>query len=260
MGTYFGCVGYPERTGSRLGYLEHAKDDDLVRNGWQYLDGRSYGINSYARPALALRTLESYLGAETMARVMRTYQQRWRYRHPSTRDFIDVVNEISGQDMNWFFDQFFYSSNVADYEVSDISSEPVVGKAGVYDEDGKRNTYLEQDAAKLAEKSKSKLYRSTVVVRRLGEALAPVDVVIRFDNGEAVERSWDGKYRWVKFVFEKPSKVTSAEVDPQRKLALEANFTNNSRLAEPDNRAAAKWYIRWIFWLENLFFAAGFFS
>jgi hypothetical protein len=260
MGTYFGCVGTPQRTAGRLYYLEHAKDDDLVRYGWQYLDGTSYGVNSYTRPALALRTLESYLGAETMARVMRTYQQRWRYRHPCTRDFIDVVNEVSGQNMNWFFEQFFYSSNLADYEVSDISSEPVRGKVGVYDENGKRNTYLEQDAAKLAEKSKSKLYRSTVVVRRLGEALAPVDVVIRFDNGETIERNWDGKYRWVKFVFEKPSKVTSAEVDPERKLALEANFTNNSRQAEPDNRAAAKWYIRWIFWLENLFFAAGFFS
>jgi hypothetical protein len=170
------------------------------------------------------------------------------------------VNEVSGQNMNWFFEQFFYGSNLADYEVSDLRSEPLEGKVGVYEENGKRTTYLEQDAAKLAEKSKSKLYRSTVVVRRLGEALAPVDVVIRFDNGETVERNWDGKYRWVKFVFEKPSKVTSAEVDPQRKLALEENFTNNSRLAEPENRAAAKWYIRWIFWLENLFFAAGFFS
>jgi hypothetical protein len=260
LGTYFGCVGTPQRTTGRLGYLEYAKVDELVRNGWQYLDGTSYGVNSYTRPALALRTLESYLGPETMARVMRTYQQRWRYRHPSTRDFVDVVNEVSGQNMNWFFEQFFYGSNVADYEVSDLRSEPLEGKVGVYDENGKRNTYLEQEAAKLAEKSKSRLYRSTVVVRRLGEALAPVEVVIRFDNGESIERNWDGKYRWVKFVFEKPSKVTSAEVDPQRKLALEENFTHNSRLAEPDNRAAAKWYIRWIFWLENLFFAAGFFS
>ena len=57
-----------------------------------------------------------------------------------------------------------------------------------------------------------------------------------------------------------PSKVASAEVDPERKLALEANFTNNSRTSKPDNRAAAKWYVRWLFWLENLFFAAGFFS
>jgi hypothetical protein len=195
-----------------------------------------------------------------MARVMRTYQQRWRYRHPTTRDFIDVVNEISGQDMNWFFEQFFYGSNLADYEISDLRSEPLEGKVGVYDDSGKRKTYLEKDAAKLAAESKSKLYRSTVVVHRLGEVLAPLDVVIRFEDGETIEKNWDGRYRWVKLVFEKPSKVTSAEVDPLRKLALEANLTNNSRLAEPDNRAAAKWYIRWIFWLENLFFAAGFFS
>ncbi len=260
MGSYFACVGTPERTNLRLGYLEHAKDDDLVRNGWEYLDGNSYVFNSYGRPSLVLRTLESYLGSETMARVMRTFQQRWRCRHPATRDFIKVVNEVSGQNMDWFFEQFFYSSNVADYEVSDLSSEALEGKVGVYDEDGKRNTYLERDAAKVAEESKGQLFRSTVVVRRRGEALAPVDVVIRFDNGETIERSWDGKYRWVKLVFEKSSKVASAEVDPQRKLALEANFTNNSRLAEPDNRAAAKWYIRWIFWLENLYFASGFFS
>ena len=260
MGIYFGCVGTPQRTGRRLFYLEHAKDDDLVRFGWEYLDGSSYGVNSYTRPELTLRTLESYLGWGTMARVMRTYQQRWRYRHPCTRDFIDVVNEVSGRDMNWFFDQFFYSSNVAEYEVSDLSSEPVEGKVGVYDENGKRNTYLEAEAAKLLEKSKNKLYRSTVIVRRRGEVMAPVDVLIRFDNGETIQRNWDGKYRWVKFVFEKPYKVTSAEVDPERKLALEANFTNTSRTAKPDNRAAAKWYIRWIFWLENLFFAAGFFS
>jgi len=61
-------------------------------------------------------------------------------------------------------------------------------------------------------------------------------------------------------VYEKPSKAKSAEVDPGRKLVLDANFTNNSRLAKEDNRAAAKWYVRWIFWLENLFFAASFFS
>jgi hypothetical protein len=260
LGTYLGCVGSLERTNRRLEYLEHAKDDNLVRYGWLYLDGKSYVVNSYTKPGLALRTLESYLGAETMVQVMRTYQQRWRYRHPDTQDFINVVNEVSGQNMNWFFEQFFYSSNLADYEVSDLAIEPLEGKVGVYVENGNKKTYLQQDAAKHFDRSKTKLYRSTVVVRRLGEALAPVDVVIGFDNGETIQRSWDAKYRWAKYVFERPSKAISAEVDPQRKLALEANFTNNSRLADSDNRGAAKWYIRWIFWLENLFFAAGFFS
>lgn len=87
-----------------------------------------------------------------------------------------------------------------------------------------------------------------------------MDVVIRFENGEIVREEWDGQYRWVKYAFESPSKVKSAEVDPSRELALDVNFTNNSWVVRDDNRGAAKWYVRWIFWLENLFFAAGFFS
>ena len=260
LGPYFSCVQFPERTSSREGYLEQAKDDNLVRFGWEYLDGASYGINSYGRTGLTLRTLESYLGAETMARVMRTYQQRWRYRHPDLQDFINVVNEVSGRDMNWFFQQFFYNSDVADYAVSEINTQPVLGKVGVYDEGGEKKIYPEKQAREAFEKSANKRYRSTVVVRRWGEALAPVDVVVRFENGETVRERWDGQYRWVKYAYDRPSKVKWAEVDPARKLALERNFTNNSYTREIDNRAAAKWYVRWIFWLENLFFAAGFFS
>jgi hypothetical protein len=260
LGAYFSCVEYPERTEGRHDYLEHAKDDDIVRKGWEYLSGASYGINSYARTGLTLRTLESYLGPETMARVMRTFHQRWRYRHPTPQDFFATVNEVSGQNMDWFFQQFFYNSNLVDYAVADIITTSLEGKLGIYDEGGKKVPYLEEHARQAYEKSKDKRYRSTVIVRRLGEATAAVDVVVRFDNGETLRETWDGKYRWIKYVYEKPARVVSAEVDPARKLALDANFTNNSRTREPDNRAAAKWYVRWIFWLENLFFAASFFS
>jgi hypothetical protein len=260
VGSYFSCVKLPERTRDRTGYLPHAKDDNLARNGWQYLDGTSYSVNSYGRVGLTLRTLESYLGADTMARVMRAYYQRWHYRHPNTQDFINTVNEVSGQDMNWFFQQFFYSANLADYAVTEISATPLQGKVGVYDEGGQKVTHSAKAARQAFEKSRDKRYRSTVVVRRLGEALAPVDVAVEFENGERVREHWDGQYRWTKYVYDRASKVKSAEVDPQRKLALEANFTNNSRVTSEDNRAAAKWYVRWVFWLENLFFAAGFFG
>ncbi len=260
MGAYFSCVEFPERTSRRREYLEHAKDDDLVRNGWQYVSGESYSVNSYTRVGLTLRTLESYLGPDTMARAMRTYHQRWRYRHPTTRDFIATVNEVSGRNMDWFFQQFFYNSNLVDYAVAEIRNDPMEGKVGVYDEGGGKPAYSQAAAAEAFRNSKDKRYRSTVVVRRWGEAVAPVDVVVHFENGETVREHWDGKYRWVKYVYEKASKVNWAEVDPERKFALEANFTNNSLLAKEDNRAAARWYVRWIFWLENLFLAAGFFS
>lgn len=260
MGPYFSCVQFPERTSGRLYYLQHATDDDLVRDGWQYLDGASYVVNSYTRVGLTLRTLESYLGADTMARVMRTYQQRWRYRHPTTRDFIDVVNEVSGRNMEWFFQQFFYSANLTDYTVADVSSEPVEGKVGIYDENGRKVAHLEKDAEAALAKSKNKLYRSTVLVKRLGEAVAPVDVVIGFDDGQTLKEQWDGQYRWTRYTFEKPSQVKFAEVDPEHKLALDSNFNNNSYTREEDAGGAAKWYIRWIFWVENLLFSAEFFG
>jgi hypothetical protein len=255
LGPYFSCVSEPERTAGRGFYLSNVKDDNLVRYGWQYLNGASYGLNSYARTALTLRTLESYLGSDVMARVMRTYYQRWRYRHPCTQDFINVVNEVSGRNMDWFFQQFFYNSNLADYAIFSISTRLLGEKIGVYDEAGRKVFHPAGQAP-----AKPAIYRSTVVVRRLGEVTAPVDVLVRFDNGETVHEQWDGQYRWVKYTYERPSKVVFAEVDPEQKLALEANFTNNSFIAHEDNRGAARWYVRWIFWLENLFLATGFFG
>ena len=258
LGAYGGCVDFREDPSRRWGYLDHAKDDELVRNGWQYLNGASYGVNSYSRTGLVLRTLENYLGMETMARVMRTYHQRWRYRHPTLKDFNETVNEVSGQNMNWFFQQFFYSSNVVDYAVTEITNTPMEGKIGIYDEGGKKVPYLEKAASEAFEKQKDKHHRSTVVVRRLGEVTAPVDVVVHFENGEIAREHWDGQYRWVKFIYDRS--VKSAEVDPERKLVLDTNMTNNSLIVKQDNSAAAKWYVRWIFWLENLFMAASFFS
>jgi hypothetical protein len=167
---------------------------------------------------------------------------------------------VSGRNMEGFFQQFFYSSNMVNYAVTSVKSEPLEGKVGIYDEGGNKKVHSEEDAAQAFDNSKNKLYRSTVIVQRTGEATAPVDVVVRFANGETERRDWDGGYRWQKYTFDKPAKAVWAEVDTQRKITLDQNFTDNSLLAEPDNRAATKWYLRWIFWLENLFFAAGFFS
>jgi hypothetical protein len=242
VGPYFSCVRLPQMTSRRGSYLQHATDDTLVRNGWQYRSRMSYVVNSYSRPGLSLDTLEKYLGQTT------------------TQDFINVVNQVSGRNMDWFFQQFFYNSNLADYSVASIWNEPLYGRTGIYDEGGRKVYYSRKDAVKAYEDSKQKRYRSTVIVRRLGGAWAPVDVDVRFDNGKVAHEHWEGRYRWTKFTYRGPHKVVSAAVDPSGKLVLDANYTNNSRTVKADSLFATKWYVRWVFWIENLFFAAGFFS
>ena len=71
-------------------------------------------------------TLEGYLGEQTMARVMRTYHERWRFRHPRSEDFFALVNEVTGQDWSWFFDQVVRGTDILDYEIGSATSEPVL--------------------------------------------------------------------------------------------------------------------------------------
>jgi hypothetical protein len=95
-------------------------------------------------------------------------------------------------------------------------------------------------------------YRSNVVVRRYGEATFPVDLLMTFENGERVTEHWDGVDRWKLYSYLRPSAVATAQVDPNRVLLLDVNYTNNSRTRHPaTSHAATKWSMTWMVWLED---------
>lgn len=243
---------------NRSAALASTRRDYIVRNAWDYYDEISYGVNSYMRTAATLTTLQNLVGDKTFAKIMRTYFERWRFKHPSTNDFRAVVNEVAGRDMKWFFDQFVYSSNVLDYAVDGVSSNKVRPNLGVFDDSfGKHFEVTEKDREKQEKKdSKAKkgepaMYESEVTVRRLGEVIVPVDVKVVFENGETYNTVFDGQYRWIRYHFVKPSKIAFAEVDPQHKLLLDINFTNNSRTIESHRGAAVKWTSKMMFWIQN---------
>ncbi len=114
---------------SLVGLREGGEEDVMAKKAWTYRDGWSYRLNSYDKPALVLQTLEGLLGEETMVKVLRTYARRYRFAHPTTGDFIATVDEVTGQDWRWFFDQTFFSADLCDYAV-EVRSEPVRTPAG----------------------------------------------------------------------------------------------------------------------------------
>ena len=99
-----------------------------------------------------------------------------------------------------------------------------------------------------------------MVVRRIGEATFPVDVLITFENGEQVRESWDGKGRWQPFMYEKPTRAVSVQVDPERVLLLDVNYTNNSITLRPQAAEAADhWTLQWMVWVQDLLMDYAFF-
>jgi hypothetical protein len=76
--------------------------------------------------------------------------------------------------------------------------------------------------------------------------------VVTFRNGERVRERWDGVDRWRLFTYDRPSQAVSAQVDPDRTLLLDVDYTNNSKTLEPRGESAArKWSAMWAVWLQH---------
>jgi len=77
-----------------------------------------------------------------------------------------------------------------------------------------------------------------------------VEVKMTLDNGEVLQQQWDGRDRWVKYEFLKPSRMKRVEIDPQRKVLLDSSFLNNSWVADPAPLPFVKWFSDLLFWSQ----------
>ena len=205
---------------------------------------------SYHKAALMLHTLERMYTWEVMQRVLSVYFSRWKFRHPTPEAFFQVLNEVTGKNHDWFREQVYTSSNTFDYAIESLKSEPVSTRGFA---EGTNGLGFQEGT----EKDK---FRTTVVVRRLQAGQFPVDVLVTFSNGEQAREKWEGRGRWAVFTYEKPVKAVSAQVDPERVLLLDTYYTNNSKTTEPaGEKAATKWSLRWMVWLQDLFMTSAFF-
>jgi hypothetical protein len=237
--------------GNRLpGYRPAARTDFQHTPTWRYWPGTASAM-SYNKTALWLHTLERMLGWDTLQRILSTYYSRFAFKHPRPEDFFAVANEVSGRDLTWFFDQVHRSANAFDYGIASLTSERSTGR-GFFGEGAGR--------AYSAEKPASSGYVTTVVARRYAEGVFPVDVKITFANGEEHRWRWEGRETWKRFEVEHGSRAVSAQVDPDRVLLLDINYTNNSSTLRPRAAAAArKWSLAWLIWMQDQLLTYGFF-
>jgi Peptidase family M1 domain len=237
-------IHYPLDTNRR--YFEVADWDVLASESWKFRTRRSYGSHIYSKTALTMATLERLLGTPAMDKALRLYGDRWRFKHPTTKDFIAAVNDSTGADWNWFFDRTFFSSGIVDYAVAEAESKPAKPPRGLFEKDGK---LVEGPPAALG---KARGYDSVVTVVRRGDVAMPVDVLLRFDGGHVYRSHWDGQARWKKYRAESGPRLLEAIVDPEEKILLDADRTNNGRRPEADPRAATRWTARAVFWVQNM--------
>ena len=243
----------------QLGTHHERRFDRIGARSWEYSSNGQYGFNSYSRPALVLRTLEGILGETTMARVMRTYHERFRFAHPRAEDFYAVAEEISGRDLDRFFEQTIRGSGIFDPAVRRIESEPLAefrGRRAAETGAAEAAIVTEEEAAereRAAEDTDTRGWRSWVDLRQLGEIELPVEVELRFEGKAPERRIWAGDRRWEVWTLDGPERLLSVEIDPDGKLPLDADRLNNALRTRDDRTSAHAWALRALAAFERTF-------
>ena len=246
----------------RAGYVysDNPGVSAIVRYAWQYPRG-AYSMLSYNKPSVALHTLANLVGQETMTEIMKTYFERWKFKHPTLINFIDIVNEVVakkhgktfGLNLNWFFEELFYSDHVCDYKLKSINNKVALEtNSGIFDSDTNKvyNAY----------KPLTKKYQTRVIVQRVGDMIFPVELLVTFENGKEELVKWDGFGREQIFYFNTDSKVVKAQVDPYNKVLVDINLLNNGITLKDENKPIWKYTVKFLFWLQNVIQTVSFFA
>ncbi|MFZ0284031.1 MAG: M1 family aminopeptidase [Terriglobales bacterium] len=229
-----------EREADRVFMLPVADLDPMTRLGWKFANSDSYGGITYGKTAVVLLTLESIIGEDTMRQAMHTYFMRYRFTHPVAEDFLKTIEEVSGKDLRWYFNQAVYATQVLDFKVYKVSSVPL----DWYKKDFK-------------EKKGETEYVDNVWIQRKGDFVIPIDVEIKFDNGDQVRERWDGQDRWIRYEYQKKAKIESVEIDPDHKIHFDRNNFDNSYMAEAKTAPTRKLVNYWEFISQFLAQVAG---
>ena len=191
------------------------KPAPLKLDAWKYLDHHQYATNVYTRGKLVLLSIEREIGSESMRKVLRTYFQRWKFKHPSTSDFKKVLEDTTKQSWDSFFDQFVYGRAVLDYEVQSIQMQPIM-------------------------KNGKSLMEYTVKINRNGGEHQPVPILFYFSDESTIERKWAGDEPSISYKLISDTKLTWVAIDPQHQLLMENKLFNNILSTEID----PEWKIR----------------
>jgi aminopeptidase N len=100
-------IGEPEDEGiyMRTGYESIAGTDreaPMITNS-QIITATTYFTNSYGKPGIFYWTLQNLLGDELFFKCLHEYMNRWNGKHPTPYDFFFTFNDVSKQDLSWFY-------------------------------------------------------------------------------------------------------------------------------------------------------------
>jgi hypothetical protein len=82
------------------------------------------GIALYYKPAYGLELLRTQiLDSARFDYAFRTYIERWAYKHPTPWDFFRTIENVAGEDLSWFWKEWFLENYRLDQAIVSVNYE-----------------------------------------------------------------------------------------------------------------------------------------
>jgi hypothetical protein len=99
-----------------------SKDSEPIYTYPDQINAGNFGLVSYYKPAYGLMLLrEDIIGHERFDAAFKTYINRWAYKHPSPSDFFNTMEDVTGEDLDWFWRGWFLKDWTMDQSVDSVN-------------------------------------------------------------------------------------------------------------------------------------------
>jgi hypothetical protein len=185
---------FPEPSAPFMVKMVFGEKSDGLYNIPDVIQQNNLGITAYLKPGQMLTMLRNeVLGAERFDMAFKEYIRRWAFKHPSPWDFFHTIENVSGEDLGWFWRGWVLNNWKLDVAVREVR-------------------YKKGDVANGVE----------VTIENLEKMVMPVNVKVIETNGTEHILSlpveiWQ---RGAKWTFDVPttSEIKQVSVDPEKKL------------------------------------------
>jgi len=104
-------------------YMLSPANQPIALRSFEFSDYAGYRDNVYEKASVMMDMLKNYLGEPRFLAGMQLYHQRWALKHVNEERFIQAMEEASGENLDWFFDQWLHGTDHVDYALKSWESK-----------------------------------------------------------------------------------------------------------------------------------------
>jgi hypothetical protein len=112
--------------GSYRGYFNLASSGMEMpqsTNANRYKHNYAYESTAYNKGAVFLGQLGYIVGKDNLYKILQTYYDEWKFKHPLPNDLRRIAERVSGLQLQWFLTDWTQTTNKIDYAISAVSTD-----------------------------------------------------------------------------------------------------------------------------------------